>query len=162
VAVWIVLFPGVSLDNQKIGGLLGVMDQRFQERALQIASQSSNNNSSGIGSVSINPGTPSGGHTVMVDCTADWCLTCKTLEATVLNTEKVKAVIRENNVVLLKADWTHAAPEVTQFLDWLGFRQVPVLAIFPADRPNEPIVFTGGYTQGNVIEAIKKAGPSRK
>ena len=162
VAVWILLFPGVSSGDRRIGGLLRVMDQRFQERALQIASQLPNNNSSGLVLANIGPGTRSGGYTVMVDCTADWCLTCKTLEATVLNTERVKAAIRENNVILLKADWTHAAPEVTQFLDWLGFRQVPVLAIFPADRPNEPIVFTGGYTQANVIEAIKKAGPSRK
>lgn len=162
VAVWILLFPGVSSGDRRIGGLLRVMDQRFQERALQIASQFSNHNSSGLVLANIGPGARSGGYTVMVDCTADWCLTCKTLEATVLNTERVKSAIRENNVILLKADWTHAAPEVTQFLDWLGFRQVPVLAIFPADRPNEPIVFTGGYTQANVIEAIKKAGPSRK
>jgi len=162
VAIWIVLFPGVSLGKHRIGGLLGVMEQRFRDRAFQVAALNADQrNPSGI-SVSGVAGLASGGYTVMVDCTADWCLTCKTLEATVLNTEKVKTAIRENKVILLKADWTHAAPDVTQFLDWLGFRQVPVLAIFPADRPNQPIIFTGGYTQGQVVEAIKKAGPSRR
>lgn len=162
VAIWIVLFPGVSLGEHRIGGLLGVMEHRFRERAFQVAALTADRDNLPGTSVNGIAGLASGGYTVMVDCTADWCLTCKTLEATVLNTEKVRRVIRENNVILLKADWTHAAPEVTQFLDWLGFRQVPVLAIFPADRPNQPIIFTGGYTQGQVVEAIQKAGPSRR
>ncbi len=162
VIVWIILFPGLSVGGRRIGGLLAVMERRFQERALQVAWEVTNRGNSQPTLVEEgNPGM-GGGYTVMVDCTADWCLTCKTLEATVLNTEKVRAAIRQNNVILLKADWTHAAPEVTQFLDWLGFRQVPVLAIFPADRPNEPIVFTGGYTQKDVIDALHRAGPSRK
>lgn len=162
VAIWIILFPGVTLGNRRIGGLLSVMEERFQQRAFQIVALTGQHNTSKPGLPGGAAGFASGGYTVMVDCTADWCLTCKTLEATVLQTEKVKKVIRDNRVILLKADWTHAAPEVTQFLDWLGFRQVPVLAIFPADRPNQPIIFTGGYTQGSVVEAIQKAGPSRR
>lgn len=161
VVVWIILFPGLPLGEKRITGLLGVMERRFQERAFQVAWEAANQRN--LRPALLDEGNPGsgGGYTVMVDCTADWCLTCKTLEATVLNTERVKAAIRKNNVILLKADWTHAAPEVTQFLDWLGFRQVPVLAIFPAEKPNQPIVFTGGYTQKDVIDALNRAGPSR-
>jgi len=101
------------------------------------------------------------GHTVLVDFTADWCATCKTLEAAVLNTTEVREAIRRNQVVPVQADWTHEAPEISAMLDLLGGRQVPTIAIFPAGRPNEPIIFRGGYTKQRILEALEQAGPSR-
>jgi thiol:disulfide interchange protein len=98
--------------------------------------------------------------TVMVDFTADWCLVCKVLERTVLNTEDVKGVVDAHQVVPMLADWTEGDEEVTTMLELLGAKQVPVLAIFPADRPNEPIVFFEPYTQQQLIDALNKAGPS--
>ncbi len=102
------------------------------------------------------------GSTVLVDFTADWCLTCKTLEAAVLNTREIEAAVKAGGVVTLHADWTHGEPEVTKMLELLGSKQVPVLAIFPAGDPNRPIVLRGGYTQGRLLEALKQAGPSKK
>ena len=99
--------------------------------------------------------------TVMVDFTADWCLICKSLEKLVLNTEDVKEVIDTNQIVPLMADWTSGDEEVTAMLELLGSKNVPVLAIFPAGRPNEPIVFRDPYTQQQLIEALQKAGPSK-
>jgi thiol:disulfide interchange protein len=99
--------------------------------------------------------------TVMVDFTADWCLICKTLEKVVLNTEDVKKVVDTNQIVPMLADWTNGDEEVTAMLELLGSKQVPVLAIFPAGRPNEPIVFRDPYTQEQLIEALRKAGPSK-
>jgi thiol:disulfide interchange protein len=102
------------------------------------------------------------GSTVLVDFTADWCLTCKALEAAVLNTQEVCDVVAANRIVTLHADWTHADPEVTRMLEALGSKQVPVLAIFPADNPNAPIVLRGGYTQQVLLDALKQAGPSKR
>jgi thiol:disulfide interchange protein DsbD len=98
--------------------------------------------------------------TVLIDFTADWCLTCKTLEALVLNTQTTRQAVDRNGVVTLQADWTHGAPEVTEMLEILGSKQVPVVAIFPAGDPNRPIVLRGGYTKQTLIEALEKAGPS--
>jgi thiol:disulfide interchange protein DsbD len=98
--------------------------------------------------------------TVLVDFTADWCLTCKTLEALVLNTQDTRQAVDRNGVVTLQADWTRGAPEVTEMLELLGSKQVPVVAIFPAGDPNRPIVFRGGYTKQALLDAIEKAGPS--
>lgn len=160
--VWLVLFPGIQVGKIQMRGLLGVMKSRFEERAQQVAMQRTGDPILLVSAQQPQPnGIPPGDYTVVVDCTANWCLTCKALEATVLNTQTVKSAFREKQVILLKADWTHESPEVTQFLDWLGFRQVPVLAIFPAGRPNEPIVFMGGYTQQEILRALEKAGPSR-
>ena len=101
------------------------------------------------------------GSTVLVDFTADWCLTCKALEAAVLNTREVCDAVAANRIVTLHADWTHADPEVTQMLEALGSKQVPVLAIFPAGNPNEPIVFRGGYTRQELVDSLLRAGPSK-
>ncbi|MBN1588622.1 MAG: thioredoxin family protein [Pirellulales bacterium] len=101
-------------------------------------------------------------NTVLVDFTADWCMTCKTLEKLVLNTPRMARVVRGNGVVTLRADWTHASPEVTQMLEQLGSKQVPVIAIFPAEDANHPIILRGGYTQEMLLDALKKAGPSNR
>jgi suppressor for copper-sensitivity B len=100
------------------------------------------------------------GKTVLVDFTADWCLTCKTLEALVLNTRPTREMVDHNGVVALRADWTRGAPEVTEMMEILGSKQVPVVAIFPAGDPNHPIVLRGGFSRQTLLEALEKAGPS--
>ncbi|NLF08638.1 MAG: hypothetical protein GX594_11780 [Pirellulaceae bacterium] len=99
--------------------------------------------------------------TVLVDFTADWCMTCKTLEKFVLNTPQTCSAVRQNGVATLQADWTHASPEVTEMLERLGSKQVPVIAIFPAENPDRPIILRGSYTQETLLGALKKAGPSK-
>lgn len=101
------------------------------------------------------------GRPVLVDFTADWCLTCKTLELLVLNTPRVRRAVEANNVVPLKADWTNGDKDVTEMLDRLGTRQVPTLAIFPADNPNKPIRLIGGYRIQTVVDALNQAGTRR-
>ena len=100
--------------------------------------------------------------TVLVDFTADWCLTCKALERNVLNTQPVRRAVDDNQVVTLIADYTNRPEEITKMLGLLTNSQyVPVMAIFPSDNPNKPIVFAGAYTQGDLLKAIKDAGPSK-
>jgi len=160
--MWLLLFPGFRVGNRQWGGLLSVMEHRFVRRATSIVDLKLLREGKQIvaGDQADKLLVPPGRYTILVDCTADWCVNCKTLEATVLNTDAVRRTLRENKVVLLQADWTHESPEVTRFLDWLGFQQVPVVVVFPAGRPNEPIVFTGMFTQRDIILAVEKAGPS--
>jgi len=100
------------------------------------------------------------GKTILIDFSADWCMTCKTLEKLVLNTTEVKRKVTDNDVATLYADWTNDDPEVTEMLEALGSKQVPVLAIFSSGEPNRPIVIRGGYTQQSLLEALDQAGPS--
>jgi thiol:disulfide interchange protein len=101
------------------------------------------------------------GKTVFVDFTARWCLLCKTLEKTVLNTEPTRQKVAENHVVTLVADYTDLSEEITKMLDVLGSQGIPLWVIFPAGRANEPIVLRDNFTHQALFDAFAKAGPSR-
>jgi thiol:disulfide interchange protein len=100
------------------------------------------------------------GKTVMIDFTADWCLTCKLNLKWAVDTEETLRLVNENKIVPLLADWTKPNPEIKETLNSLGSNSIPVLAIFPAGRPTEPIVLRDLLKQGDVIEALRQAGPS--
>lgn len=100
--------------------------------------------------------------TVMVDFTADWCVTCRALERFILNTAETKEFVTSHGIVPLVADMTEYPPEESDLLRRLsGGKAVPVLAIFPAGRPQEPIVLVDSYTKGILLDKLKEAGPSK-
>jgi thiol:disulfide interchange protein len=101
------------------------------------------------------------GKTVMVDFTADWCLTCKVNLKLAVNTHDVLQEVRKNDVVPLLADWTDGSPEIKDVLTSLGSRSIPVLAIYPASRPHQPIVLRDVISKSQIIDALREAGPSR-
>ena len=105
------------------------------------------------------------GATVLVDFSADWCMTCKYNLATAIETEKVRQEIERNHVVPLLADWTDGSPDIKRMLESLQSRSIPVLAIFPAALPDaaapEPIVLRDLLTESQVLSALRQAGPSR-
>ena len=102
------------------------------------------------------------GKTVMVDFTANWCINCKVNTKFAIDTEGVSEVVKENHVVPLIADWSDYSPEIRQELDVLKSQSIPLLAIFPGDRPNVPIVLQGPLLESMVIKALRDAGPSRQ
>lgn len=99
--------------------------------------------------------------TVMVDFTANWCPTCQFNLLNAINTQAVKRAVTKNGIVALTADFSDSSPESDRLLAALGYQTIPVLAIFPADHPNEPIVLPDLISQGEIIETIDEAGPSR-
>ena len=158
---WVLMFLGTEVflsGKLAFSGVQQIMASRFQSRVERDwATQLEQDGLRVVQGTSLDSPTI-GPRTVLVDFTADWCATCKTLEAAVLNTPEVREAVARNGVVTMQADWTHEAPEVTQFLDWLGFRQVPVVAIFPAGDPNRPVLFVGWYQQKDILEAVSKTG----
>lgn len=104
------------------------------------------------------------GKTVLVDFTADWCLTCKSNEAIALNMPQTKRFIESHGVATLKADKTRPAADVDELLKALGNKagSIPFYAIFPAGNPNQPILLDGLFTSpAAILHALKRAGPSR-
>jgi thiol:disulfide interchange protein DsbD len=189
-AAWVLLFAGLQsvvperVTKLRFRGLHEIMAGRLEQRVghevgLRFA-QSKQGGAAGEGEPALRaprsehelPWQPfttrtefetllASGKTVLVDFTADWCATCKTLEAWYMNTREVRELVQANGVITVKADWTDYDPEITAVLELLGARQVPVIAIFPAGDPNNPIRFLNGYTRAAILEALKKAGPSK-
>ena len=106
----------------------------------------------------------SSGATVLVDFSADWCMTCKLNLATAIETDKVREAIETNRIVPLLADWTEESPEIKATLESLQSKSIPVLAIFPAAPAGReargPIVLRDLITETQVLDAIRQAGPS--
>jgi thiol:disulfide interchange protein len=101
------------------------------------------------------------GKTVMVDFTADWCLTCKWNLKTAINTQDVREIVEAHDIAPLLADWTDGSEEISQALADLQSKSIPLLAIYPADRPDQPIILRDLLSKEKVIEALKEAGPSK-
>jgi thiol:disulfide interchange protein/DsbC/DsbD-like thiol-disulfide interchange protein len=95
--------------------------------------------------------------TVFLDFTAEWCLTCKVNEKTVLADKAVVEAFKKNNVVPMKADWTNGDATITRLLQKFGRSGVPLYVVFPAGKPHEPIVLPEVITTGIVLSAIEKA-----
>ncbi len=58
------------------------------------------------------------------------------------------------------ADWTDQSDAIKEKLEELNSRSIPLLVIYPAGRPHEPIVLRDLVTQQDVIEALRQAGAS--
>ena len=101
------------------------------------------------------------GRYVMVDFTADWCLTCKVLEKAVLKTDKVQQALDDRKVVQLIADWSDKdsplGEQISNELDQLGKgKQLPIIAFyFPNDRDN-PRTLVAAYTTDGVMEIVNE------
>ena len=94
------------------------------------------------------------GHSVFVDFTAAWCLTCKFNEANVLEAQDVKNAFERHAIVKLKADWTNGDPTITKLLQQFGRPGVPLYVLYPA-KNEEPIVFPELLTKSMLLDKLE-------
>jgi len=82
--------------------------------------------------------------TVFIDFTADWCLTCKVFEGTVLHSDSVYPRLQSKDLVAMVADKTNKNKEISDLLKSFGAtEQIPIYAIFPKGKPFNPIILDG-------------------
>ncbi len=98
------------------------------------------------------------GRVVYVDFTARWCVTCQTNKAAVFSSARVRGRLRELDAVLLRADWTHQDPAITQALAAFGRSAVPFNLVYGPGTP-EPIVLPELLTPAIVLDALERAAP---
>lgn len=92
------------------------------------------------------------GHTVFVDYTAAWCVTCQYNKRTTLSDPQVLDAFARQCVQLLRADWTRRDPEITAALNALGRSGVPVYVLLSPGR--SPQVLTELISTQEVLRAL--------
>ncbi len=94
------------------------------------------------------------GKTVYVDFTARWCFTCQTNKKVVFGSDDVRRALRDEGVVLLKADWTSSDPLITAELAKWNRSAVPFNLVYKPGQI-EPKVLPELLTPSVVLNAIK-------
>ena len=91
---------------------------------------------------------------VLVNMTADWCVTCLVNERVALNTDAVRRALTDHDVVYLKGDWTRRDPVITDYLARFDRNGVPLYVLYPRDG-SEPLVLPQILTPGLVVQALE-------
>ena len=95
------------------------------------------------------------GRVVFVNMTADWCVTCKANEKTVLSRHGFRSALDAAGAVYMKGDWTDVDPAITAFLESHGAVGVPLYVVYP--RQGDPVVLPTVLTQATVEQALAQA-----
>ncbi|CAK7049849.1 MAG: Thiol:disulfide interchange protein DsbD [Desulfovibrio sp.] len=99
-----------------------------------------------------------GSRRVLIDFTADWCPTCKMVEATALRESNREAWAKEYGLVFMRVDLTHDNPEGAALLKAVGSASIPVIAVFgKGESAFSPLVLRDVVTGGQVKEALDRA-----
>ena len=96
------------------------------------------------------------GKVVIVDVTADWCLTCKANKALVLDRDPVAASLAAPEVVPMRADWTRPDASISEYLGRHGRVGIPLNVVYGPGAP-EGIALPELLTTGAVMEALERA-----
>jgi thiol:disulfide interchange protein/DsbC/DsbD-like thiol-disulfide interchange protein len=93
------------------------------------------------------------GRTVLVNFTADWCVTCKINERAALSSPRVAEALTATNTVYLVGDWTRRDDAIARELERRGRSGVPLYLVH---RPGEaePRILPQLLTEGVVLDAL--------
>jgi thiol:disulfide interchange protein DsbD len=98
-----------------------------------------------------------GGKPVLVDFTADWCLTCQVNRKLAIETSPVRARLKELNAVVLTGDYTRFPDAITAELNRYNHAGVPLVLVYPKNPDAPAIVLPQMLTPGIVLNALSKA-----
>ena len=96
------------------------------------------------------------GRVVLVDVTADWCLTCKANKALVLDRDPVAARLGGVDAVPMQADWTRPDPAISDYLERHGRVGIPLNVVYGPGAP-DGIALPELLTTGAVMDAMDRA-----
>lgn len=99
------------------------------------------------------------GNTVLVDVTADWCLTCQVNKSLVLDRGRVAEILGEGRIVAMRADWTRPDPAIAQYLESFGRYGIPFNVVYGPSAPHG-VPLPEILTETSVLSAIETAGGS--
>jgi thiol:disulfide interchange protein len=97
------------------------------------------------------------GKPVLVDFTADWCLTCQVNKGTSIEIPSVRAKLKEINAVAFTGDYTRTPDNITAELNRYNRAGVPLVLVYPKNAGAPPIVLPEVLTPNIVLNALNQA-----
>jgi thiol:disulfide interchange protein len=97
------------------------------------------------------------GKPVLVDFTADWCLTCQVNKKTSIEIPSVRAKLKEINAIAFTGDYTRTPDNITTELKRYNRVGVPLVLVYPKDADAQAIVLPEVLTPGIVLDALDRA-----
>ncbi len=94
------------------------------------------------------------GRPVLVDFTADWCLTCQVNKHTSIDIPSVREKLKAIDAVTLLADYTHFPDSITSELNHFQRAGVPLVLVYPKNPGADPIVLPEVLTPDIVLAAL--------
>jgi thiol:disulfide interchange protein DsbD len=97
------------------------------------------------------------GKIILVDFTADWCLTCQVNKKTSLEITSVRQKLKDLNAVAFTGDYTRTPDNITTELKRYDRAGVPLVLVYPKNPDAQPIVLPEVLTPGIVLNALDRA-----
>lgn len=94
------------------------------------------------------------GKVVLVNITADWCLTCKYNEYMVLSSMDVKRFIQDNDIVYINVDYTHQDERILNFIKQHNRYGIPFTIVF-GSKAKKGEVLPEVLVASTLIERLK-------
>lgn len=99
------------------------------------------------------------GRVVLVNMTADWCITCKANEKAVFARDGFRDALREADAVYMVGDWTDVDPAITAYLQRYRAVGVPLYVVYPRGGGEGrvlPAVLTPTLVRDALADAAKR------
>ncbi len=87
--------------------------------------------------------------------TAEWCITCKVNKKLVLESEQIVEAFTRFELELIRADWTEANPEISDFLARYNRFGIPFNILFAPDG-KDYIILPEILTADSLSEALDR------
>ena len=94
---------------------------------------------------------------VLVDVTADWCVTCQFNKITTLNTKKLVDFLLQHEVLVIRADWTNKDKDIFDFIKRYNRYGIPVNIVY-GPKNKEGILLPEILSKDIVIDKLMEAG----
>ena len=98
----------------------------------------------------------SAGRVVLVDVTADWCLTCKVNKALVLDQNPILERLLDHEITAMRADWTTPDSAIADYLASFGRYGIPFNAVYGPAHP-EGVALPELLQSSVVLDAFRQA-----